>query len=210
MRGRRVHRRARRAFNLDRRGDDDAACRVAPVTRSGASAERVVSRVYQTSLPVVRSKILAAFAGRVARPAPFDRMTASELKPPQFQPDWLATTVDPGGFLDAYKQLPAAEREHDVLIQEPTGNLYWPSRLHAGAEGPVRFHCSFILHFVDRQAQGTEMQAYEVVPAVWPGERWGMSAHGVGFGRYHDIGFVEPTDKDRHDVLELVNGLIGR
>ena len=45
-------------------------------------------------------------------------------------------------------------------------------------------------------------------PSVGVGERWAMSKHGIGFGRYHDIRFVEPTIKDRRDVLELVDGLV--
>jgi hypothetical protein len=35
-----------------------------------------------------------------------------------------------------------------------------------------------------------------------------MSAHGIGFGRYHDIRFVEPTVKDRVDALDIVDQLL--
>jgi hypothetical protein len=49
---------------------------------------------------------------------------------------------------------------------------------------------------------------YEVVPTVWVGEHWAMSAHGIGFGRYHDIRFVEPTVKDRVDALDIVDQLL--
>jgi len=40
--------------------------------------------------------------------------------------------------------------------------------------------------------------------AVWVGEHWAMAAHGIGFGRYHDIRFVGPTTKDRQDLVSLL------
>jgi hypothetical protein len=184
------------------------ACRETPLVHAPQGDRRVVSRVYAATLPTARARILDRFAtSRGAFPEPFNHMTASELTAPRFPPDWLVTSIDPGGFLVAYKQLYPADRQHDVLIQEPTGDLYWPS-VYATAEGPVQFRCGFILHFVDRPAAGTEIQIYEVVPTVWVGEHWAMSAHGVGFGRYHDIRFVEPTTKDRNDLFDLLDHIL--
>jgi hypothetical protein len=34
--------------------------------------------------------------------------------------------------------------------------------------------------------------------------------HGVGFGRVHDIRFVEPTVRDRIRVLDLIDEIIKR
>jgi hypothetical protein len=160
----------------------------------------------------MRTRILDGFARGGGRlPAPFNRMTAAALELPQFAPDWAATAVDPGGFLAPYRQLSPAERRHDILIQEPTGDVYWTSE-YSTADGPVRFRCAFILHLIDQEepapAATTAIQVYELVPTVWVGERWGMSAHGIGFGRHHDIRFVEPTTKDRRDLLALI-GRIG-
>jgi len=186
-----------------------AGCRELPVARSGPPQERLVSRLIRSPEPALRAAILSAFVtSRDRLPEPFDRMTATELMPPRFQPDWLATTVDPGGFLDDYKGRPPAERARDLLIDDPIGDVYWRSEYESQG-GSLRFRCGFIIHLIDRQTAGTEVQVFEVVPTVWVGEHWAMSAHGIGFGRYHDIRFVEPTTKDRTDVLSLIERVVG-
>jgi hypothetical protein len=65
-----------------------------------------------------------------------------------------------------------------------------------------------VLHLHSPTAESTDVDVYEVVPTVWVGEHWAMSAHGIGFGRYHDIRFVEPTVKDRVDALDIVDQLL--
>jgi len=42
------------------------------------------------------------------------------------------------------------------------------------------------------------------------GEHWATAAHGNGFGRYHDIRFVEPTTKDRQDLVSLLERIATR
>jgi hypothetical protein len=187
-----------------------AGCGELPVARSGLPQERVVSRLSRSPEPAARAAILNAFAtSREGLPEPFNRMTATELMPPRFQPDWLATTVDPGGFLDEYKGRPPAERARGVLIEDPIGDVYWQSE-YENQVGSLRFRCGFIVHFIDRQTAGTEIQVFEVVPTVWVGEHWAMAAHGIGFGRYHDIRFVEPTTKDREDLVSLLERIAAR
>jgi hypothetical protein len=188
-------------------------CRGPALVRPTSAAVPVVSASFAGSLAAVRGRILGRFGtSRAALPEPFNRMTAGALTAPQFPSDWLVTVVDPGGFLASYKRLSAADRQHDVLIQDQTGDLYWPSE-YATAEGPVKFRCGFILHFRDQQDRSTVatgIEIYELVPTVWVGEHWAMSAHGIGFGRYHDIRFVEPTTKDRKDVLNLIEQIVAR
>ena len=165
-----------------------AGCRGTPVVRHGPTEERLVVRTYPRPLQTLRADVLDRFpARRSTLPGPFNQMTVKALAPPAFQQEWLVAFVDPGGFLEGYKRLPASERSGDVLIEDAIGELYWPSE-YATDEGPVWL--------------------YEVVPTVWVGEHWAMSAHGIGFGRYHDIRFVEPTVKDRVDALDIVDQLL--
>jgi hypothetical protein len=195
-----------------------AGCAAPPIVRSGPPQRRVVGRSEEPTAVAVRSKILARFAEPAGLPPPFDHMTAVELTPPRFGPDWLAGWVDPGGFLTEYRQLSDTERSNDVLVSDPTLDVYWRSE-YATASGPVRFHCGFIIHFAparalpdqDRAAAaaaGSVVEVYEMVPTVWVGERLGLQAHGIGFGRIHDIRFVEPTVKDRVDVLDLIDRIL--
>jgi hypothetical protein len=188
------------------------ACGRSQVIRTSSAPVPLVSATFAGSLPALRARILDRFGGGHTLPEPFDRMTATALAPPQYAPDWADTAVDPGGFLDPYRKLSPAQRQHDILIQDPIGEVYWVSE-YSTAQGPVRFRCGFILHFVDRESPSpptTEIQIYELVPTVWVGERWSLSAHGIGFGRHRDIRFVEPTTRDRQDVVTLLERLLTR
>jgi hypothetical protein len=183
------------------------ACSGPPVERTGPTQERSVRRTWNETLPLVRSAVIEAFRqDRSTLPDPFNQMIATELTLPQHTPDWLVGYVDPGNFLKDYKALPPAIRSNDLWVEDPIGDTYWRSE-YQGPEGPVRFRCGFILHFVEAPA-GTTIEAYESVPEVWAGEHWAWAMHGFGFGRVHDIRFVEPTVQDRIRVLDLVDDII--
>jgi len=185
-----------------------AACAGPPVARQGAPQERVVSRSWNSPLPSIRGAVLDAFGrNRRALPDPFNQMTVSELKLPRYTPDWLMGYVDPGDFLKDYKALDPAVRSSDLWVADVIGDTYWLSE-YTGANGPVRFRCGFVLHFVEAPAGTTTIEAYESVPEVWPGEHWAWAMHGIGFGRVHDIRFVEPTVQDRVRILDLVDEII--
>jgi hypothetical protein len=130
-------------------------------------------------------------------------MIAIELRPPNYSSDWVSTFIDPGGFLEPYKRMPAGQRAQDLLIEEPTGDVYWESEYFTKA-GKAKFRCGFIVHFRELTRATTEIQVYEKVPEVWVGEKWDFARHGIGLGRFHDIQFVEPTVKDRLDLLNLI------
>jgi hypothetical protein len=186
------------------------ACREVPVVRHGPVQTRLVSRTYAMPTQTLRERILHEFAtARSTLPDPFRRLRARELTPPWYSPDWLAGFVDPGGFLADYKRMRPAETANDLLLQDPTGDMYWLSE-YVTDTGPVKFHCGLILHFAERAPGATDVQVFETVPTVWLGEHWAMAMHGVGFGRFDDIRFVEPTVKDRLDVLELVDRIFNR
>jgi len=179
------------------------------VERKGPAQQRRVDRSWNEPLPLVRSRVMEAFGqDRRMLPNPFNQMTAIELTLPSYPPDWLAGDVDPGDFLKDYKALPPAIRSNDLWVEDPIGDTYWLSE-YQGPDGPVRFRCGFILHFVDATA-GTTIEVYESVPETWAGEHWAWAMHGIGFGRVHDIRFVEPTVQDRIRVLDLIDEILKR
>jgi hypothetical protein len=55
------------------------------------------------------------------------------------------------------------------------------------------------------QASATSVQVYEQVPQVWAGMYWTFGH--AGPGKYRDIRFVEPTVKDRLELLELLTAV---
>jgi hypothetical protein len=190
-----------------------SACSETPIVRNGPPQQRVISRAYGVSVADARKKVLDAFATqRASLPPPFHQFIAVELTPPNYPPDWIAGFVDPGGFLADYKRLPPAERANDLLLREPTGDVYWLSDYAvAGDEGrPVKFRCDLIVHFIPREPSFTEIQVYELVPDVWVGEHWAFARHGPGFGRYHDIRAVEPSVADRFRALDLLDRVLTR
>jgi len=186
------------------------SCSSVPIQRQGAPETQIVSRSYPVDLESFRAAILLRFSkSSNSSPPPFDSMRVRELNPPNYPADWLITLADPGGFLEPYKRLPGSLRARDLLIEEPIGDLYWPSEYSTTA-GPVRFRCGFILHFSQPTPSTTEVQVYEKVPEIWPGEHWALLHEGIGVGKVHDIRFVEPTVKDRMDMLNLLRDLVDK
>ena len=182
------------------------ACRQTPIARNGPAQQALVSRMYQRPMRDLRAAILARLQTPDAtRPEMFRILSISEQPPPGFAPDWLAAYVDPSGYLEPYRRLTPAEQANDLVLREATGDRYWLSEYEAKGR-PVPFHCALIIHFVEHGAT-TEVQVFEVVPTVWVGEHWAMSKEGPGFGKYHDIRFVDPTVRDRVAVLDFIAGM---
>ena len=185
------------------------ACRDTPIFRNGPAQQRIVSRTYPRTARDLRAAILERYAQPDAtRPEMFRVLSITEQPPPGFSPDWLATYVDPGGYLEPYRRIAPTDRENDLVLREATGDRYWLSEYEANGRA-VPFHGALIIHFIERSPGTTEVQVFEAVPMVWVGEHWAMSREGPGFGKYHDIRFVEPTVRDRVAVLELIDSLTG-
>jgi hypothetical protein len=185
-----------------------AACRSTPITRNGPPQERIVSRVYPGAAHDLRARILDRYsASRAGLSDAFRALEMTEQPPPGFPTYWLDGYVDPGGFLKPYVDLPDSARTHDLVLREATGDKYWTSEYET-SEGPVRFHCALILHFVPRAPTETELQVFEVIPTVWVGEHWAMAKEGIGPAKVHDIRFVEPTVRDRLAVLDFVDSIL--
>ena len=181
-----------------------ASCRQTPISRNGPPQQTVVSRTYSRPLRELRAAILDAYPKPdVTRPEMFRILSISEQPPPGFSADWLGGYVDPGGFFEPYRRLTPAEQSNDLVLREATEDRYWPSEYEANGRA-VKFRCALIIHFIAREPGTTEVQVFELVPTVWVGEHWAMSREGPGFGKYHDIRFVEPTVKDRVAVLDFI------
>ena len=185
-----------------------AGCRGGPVQRTGATQTTIVERTYRMPVAALREAVLHVFAVWPRRvPSPFKEMMVVELRPPSYTSEWAETFVDPGEFLKPYKQLPASERDQDLLLLEATGDLYWNSE-YAGESGAVKFQCEFILHFKESAGGATTVQVFEKVPSVWPGMYWTFGHSGPGW--YRDIRFVEPTVQDRVSVLDMLDAVVSK
>jgi hypothetical protein len=185
-----------------------AACRPTPITRAGADQQRIVSRVYPVAIGDLRAKVLDRYsATHASLSEAFQSLEMTEQPPPGFSPDWLAGYIDPGGYLKSYVDLPDSARSRDLVLQEATGDKYWTSE-YQSKDGPARFRCSLIVHFVPRSPNETEVQVFEVVPTVWVGEHWAMAKEGIGPAKVRDIRFVEPTVRDRTAVLDFIDSVL--
>ena len=185
-----------------------AACRQTPVTRNGPAQERIVSRTYPVAMSDLRARIVDRYpASRHGSSDMFRVLDMTGQPPPGFSPDWLVGYVDPGGFLEPYLALPDSARTHGLVLQDAIGDKYWSSEYET-SDGPARFRCTLIIHFIPRSATATELQVFELVPTVWAGERWGAAKEGIGPARVRDIRFVEPTVRDRRAVLDFVDRIL--
>jgi hypothetical protein len=185
-----------------------AACRQTPITRNGPPQERIVSRAYPLAMNDLRARIVDRYTTSQAGLSDgFRVLKMTEQPPPGFSPDWLIGYVDPGGFLKPYVDLPDSARTHDLVLSDAIGDKYWTSEYET-EQGPVRFQCTLIVHFVPRTPTETELQVFELLPTVWVGEHWAMAKEGIGPAKVHDIRFVEPTVRDRRAVLDFVDSIL--
>ena len=72
---------------------------------------------------------------------------------------------------------------------------------------PVPFRCDFLLHLEPAPQGGTLVEAIEYLPRVWPRDHFLLFGH-HGPGRYRDIRVVEPTARDREELLAIVRAVI--
>jgi hypothetical protein len=181
-------------------------CSGSSVTRSGPPQTNDVSQSWPKPLEELRVAVIDGFRqAAIDAPTRFTRMSMVQLN--TWPSDWGATYVDPGGFLEPYRKLAAADRDRDVLIEDPIGDQYWSSE-YVTSSGPVKFRCGFILHFATPMAGETRVTIYEMTPAIWMGETWGWAKEGILPGRHHDIRFVEPTVGDRRGVLAWIDSIV--
>jgi hypothetical protein len=106
-------------------------------------------------------------------------------------------------FIPRYVAIPASLRKDDLYLYEPTGDEYWPSEYFYRGR-PAKFRCSFFTHIEPAGDTATRVEIFEYQPEIWVGERFGLLAHAVLPGMFHDIRSVEPTTTDRLEVLSLI------
>lgn len=182
-----------------------SSCSGPAVTRTGPPEVRDVSTSVPVPLETLRSAVIAQMAasrrGNVTPPAPLGGMTVVELD--KWQDDWAENYVDPGGFFDPYRKLPAADRRRDLRLDDWLDSLGWTSE-YSTASGPVPFKCGFVLHFAAENAGATRVSVYEITPEVTVGKHWALAHEGIGFAKVYDIRFVEPTVTDRQQVINWI------
>jgi hypothetical protein len=179
------------------------ACSGPPVHRQGLPEEKEVSATIPVALETLRSVVIAEMKARNAAPPPVTGMWLVELS--TWSPDWAVTYVDPGGYLAPYRNLPAADRARDLLLEDFT----YPSWMseYESDRGPVPFRCGFVVHFGATTPESTRVSVYEVTPEVTVGKVWAWAHEGIGFVRVDDIRLVEPTMTDRQKVVAWLETL---
>src|SRR4051812_38843079 len=162
------------------------ACREGNVTRSGAEQTKLVAATIPVALPALRDAILKKFTTQKADlPRPFSSMTIFEAS----------------AFPDAGSGLSVDLRKQDLVLRDPTYDVYWTSE-YRNQRGPVKFQCGFVIRLDEASAASTRVEVYETSPAVWVGMYWTLGHSGPG--RYMDIRPVEPTVQDRVALLQLI------
>jgi len=183
-----------------------------PVTRTVAY-EQSVETVVSGNVDVVSSALIGLFA--VAKGvssskfANFDRHPAGD---PIFPDDYqlrFASRDNPD--LARYISLDPSERRRDLYLvppvvgpPDPSGNIdyYWESEyLYLGQ--PVKFRCNFIIHLEPAMA-ASKISILEYQPEIWTGTKFDLLGH-AGPGFYRDIRLVEPTNRDREELLDFVS-----
>jgi hypothetical protein len=175
------------------------------VHREGPPEAREVSATVSLALAALRGAVIAHMKARDTAP-PVTGMWLVELN--TWSPDWAVTYVDPGGYLAPYRDLPAADRARDLLLEDFT-NPSWMSEYESD-RGPVPFRCGFVVHFRATTPDSTRVSVYEVTPEVTVGKVWAWAHEGIGFARVDDIRLVEPTMTDRQKVLAWLETLAKR
>ena len=106
-------------------------------------------------------------------------------------------------FVESYLRIPAELRARDLYLYEPLGDYFWDSEYFYKGQA-AKFRCSFLIHLEAAKDSGARVEIFEYQPTIWVGEYLGLSAHAILPAMLHDIRFVQPTTKDRVEVLRLV------
>jgi hypothetical protein len=110
--------------------------------------------------------------------------------------------------LRRYSTLDATLRKDDYYLYDPTGDYYWYSEYYWNGN-PVKFRCGFIIHLEAQGNSSTKIEVLEYLPFVWAGEQFEIFGHS-GPRFYHDIRSVQPTTRDRAEVLEVIKQNINK
>lgn len=176
-----------------------AACAGDPaVERQGAESPAQIAAVFPLRPEEARERLLRV------RFREFEIATADNPIFPDPAQQRLNAEGDPA--LARYAELPAESKALDLYLHDPL-DRYWTSEYEM--EGaPVKFRCDFFLHLEPADG-GTRVEVLEYLPRVWPRDHFQLLGN-HGPGRYRDIRRVEPTVRDREELLAVVRTLLPR
>ena len=176
-----------------------AACAGDPVIeRRGAESPEPIAAVFPLKPEAARDLLLRIrFRG-------FEIATADNPIFPDPAQQRLNAEGNPA--LARYAALPAEAKTLDLYLHDPL-DRYWTSE-YAMAGEPVKFRCDFLLH-LEPVDGGTRVEVIEYLPRVWPRDHFQLLGN-HGPGRYRDIRRVEPTVRDREELLAAVATLLPR
>ncbi|MET3130665.1 hypothetical protein AAKU55_000923 [Oxalobacteraceae bacterium GrIS 1.11] len=103
--------------------------------------------------------------------------------------------------LALWRQLPPAERRHDVLIV-PDADYYWP------AEGR-QFSCQFIVHLRSLGAGKVSLEPLQVRPTILLGKKWDLLGR-TGPGFYLNIQAAPPSAQANAELLGFLAAALSK
>jgi hypothetical protein len=110
-----------------------------------------------------------------------------------------------------YVAIDPAARSADLYLTPPpigppdsSGNTdyYWTSEYEYEGQ-PVKFKCNFIIHLEPQSTGATLISILEHQPEIWIGRKFDLLGH-AGPALYRDIRLVEPTNRDRAELLDFI------
>ena len=182
-----------------------AACAAEPaVERRGAESPAQLAAVFPVQPEPARERLLAGLADSLAD-SRFPGFEIAASGDPIF-PDPAQQRLNSEGnpALARYAALPADAKALALSLPDPL-DRWWPSE-YVMDGAPVKFRCDFLLH-LEPVDGGTRVEVIEYLPRVWPRDHFQLLGH-KGPGRYRDIRRVEPTVRDREEMLAAVRAAL--
>ena len=176
------------------------------VERQGAASPARLTATLPGPAEQVHARLLAGFEEALAASPRFSGFVVGTSEDPHF-PDPAQQLLNAGRNpgLALYADLPPGDKALDLYLYDPL-DRYWTSE-YVRDGTPVPFRCDFLLHLEPAAEGGTLVEAVEYLPRVWPRDHFLVFGN-HGPGRYRDIRVVEPTARDREELLELVRSFL--
>lgn len=178
----------------------------APVERQSAVSPERVAATLPYPVPTVHDRLAEGLAAALASHRRFPGLAVAAHGEPIFpEPVQQRLNATDNPALVRYAELPDDAKALDFFLYDPLDGYWFSEYRRDGA--PVRFRCDFILHLAPAAGGGTEVEAIEYLPRIWPGDRFEL------FGRrgprfYRDIRVVAPTAEDRSELLSAVRSAV--
>jgi hypothetical protein len=182
-----------------------AACASEPaVERRGADSPAQLAAVFPMRPELARERLLEGLADALAG-SRFPGFEIAASDDPIF-PDPAQQRLNSEGnpALARYAELPPEAKALDLYLHDPL-DRYWASEYTIDGV-PVKFRCDFIVH-MEKADGGTRVEVIEYLPRVWPRDHFQLLGN-HGPGRYRDIRKVEPTVRDREEMLAAVRAAL--